>query len=247
MTGEWLFFSNHGLALIAVARRSKSRIRDIARELGITERAAQGIMNDLVEAGYLDRIREGKRNRYVVRGDRPLRHPTTRGHQVSDLTGALDITSIETGEAEQSASLVLACSDHRAQGWLRSLLAGEGLLGRAEIVLWPGGGGALAGPDRDALFDVLRRVEAQSRPPRLLLVAHSGCVVPDVPTLAQGTPLATYRAAVRWGRRIVDEAGRRLEVEAELWFLTGVRPTRIRTGRSVSAGRRAGTTEAAKP
>lgn len=87
----WSFFSNHGLALLAVARRPDSRIRDVADALGITERAAQGILNDLVEAGYLQRIRVGRRNRYIVQGERPLRHPTTRDHSVAELVRALGV------------------------------------------------------------------------------------------------------------------------------------------------------------
>jgi predicted ArsR family transcriptional regulator len=87
----WSFFSNHGLALLAVARHPDSRIRDVAEALGITERAAQGILNDLVEAGYIERIRVGRRNRYIVQGERPLRHPTTRDHSVAELVRALGV------------------------------------------------------------------------------------------------------------------------------------------------------------
>jgi predicted transcriptional regulator of viral defense system len=85
VSGDWSFFSNHGLALLAIARRPDLRIREVAAALGITERSAQGILSDLVAEGYLERVREGRRNRYVVREDRPLRHPTTRDHSVAEL------------------------------------------------------------------------------------------------------------------------------------------------------------------
>lgn len=91
MERDWSFFSNHGLALLAVARRPDSRIRDVAEALGITERAAQGILSELVEEGYLERERVGRRNRYIVRGERMLRHPTTRDHSVAELVRALAV------------------------------------------------------------------------------------------------------------------------------------------------------------
>ena len=93
MERDWSFFSNHGLALLAVARHPDSRIREIAEALGITERAAQGILSELVEEGYLERVRVGRRNRYIVRGERMLRHPTTRDHSVAELVRALGVKS----------------------------------------------------------------------------------------------------------------------------------------------------------
>jgi len=59
--------------------------RDLAEEAGITERAAGSIVRDLEDAGYLTRIRTGRRNRYVVHLDRPFRHPAEAGHDVGDL------------------------------------------------------------------------------------------------------------------------------------------------------------------
>ena len=60
-------------------------MRDIADLVGITERAVQRIVADLEEEGYLERIREGRRNRYEVRADQPLRHSIERHQQVSSL------------------------------------------------------------------------------------------------------------------------------------------------------------------
>ena len=51
------------------------RVSDIARRTGITERATQGILHDLVESGYVDRRRVGRRNHYEVRRDLTLRRP----------------------------------------------------------------------------------------------------------------------------------------------------------------------------
>lgn len=85
----WTFFTNHGHVLVCIASDSQMRARDIAAQVGITERAAQGIIGDLVEAGFVTRTREGRRNRYEVHPDRPLRHPLESGHTVGDVLRSL--------------------------------------------------------------------------------------------------------------------------------------------------------------
>ncbi|MFB9631563.1 helix-turn-helix transcriptional regulator [Nonomuraea helvata] len=62
--------------LFIIADDPHVRIRDIAAAIGITERAAGSIVNDLPEAGYIERLREGRRNRYAIIPDQHLRHPT---------------------------------------------------------------------------------------------------------------------------------------------------------------------------
>ncbi|MET4050261.1 MULTISPECIES: winged helix-turn-helix domain-containing protein [unclassified Rhodococcus (in: high G+C Gram-positive bacteria)] len=86
---EWTFFTNHAHALFCIARDPDIRVRDVAQNVGITERAAQGIVSDLVDAGYLDRIRDGRRNSYRVRDDRPMRHPVERGHNIGEILNVL--------------------------------------------------------------------------------------------------------------------------------------------------------------
>jgi DNA-binding IclR family transcriptional regulator len=71
---EWTFLSNHAHVLLCIARERGVRLRDVAARVGITERAVQRIVADLEEGGYLSRSREGRRNRYEVHLDRPLRH-----------------------------------------------------------------------------------------------------------------------------------------------------------------------------
>ncbi len=66
------------------------RLRDIAAFVGITERAAATIVNDLVEAGYLTRTRIGRRNKYEVHDQLPLRHPLHRHHTVGELIKFLE-------------------------------------------------------------------------------------------------------------------------------------------------------------
>ncbi len=84
-TGSWTFLSNHSRVLLAVARDNDLRIRDIAHRVGITERATQLILADLVEAGYLDRTRIGRRNSYRLAPGRPFRHPLESGYSVDEL------------------------------------------------------------------------------------------------------------------------------------------------------------------
>ncbi|CAB4870030.1 unannotated protein [freshwater metagenome] len=85
----WTFLTNHAHVLLCVARDPGIRLREAAAEVGITERAAQRIVAELVEAGYLTRSREGRRNRYQVHDELPLRHPLEQGHDIGELLGLL--------------------------------------------------------------------------------------------------------------------------------------------------------------
>ena len=86
---EWTFFTNHAHVLFCIARDPEIRVRDLAVLVGITERAAQRIVADLVAAGYLERSRDGRRNRYQVRADLPLRHPVEQPHRVGEVLAVL--------------------------------------------------------------------------------------------------------------------------------------------------------------
>jgi predicted ArsR family transcriptional regulator len=85
----WTFFTNHGHTLLCIARDPGIRMRDLAVRVGVTERAAQRIVADLVEAGYLERTRDGRRNRYQVREDLPFRHPVEQPHRVGEVLAVL--------------------------------------------------------------------------------------------------------------------------------------------------------------
>lgn len=86
---EWAFLTNHAQALICVARNPDSRLRDIAAELDITERATHRIISDLVDSGYLSRRREGRRNSYEVQTGRTVPTAVLRDMDVGALLGAL--------------------------------------------------------------------------------------------------------------------------------------------------------------
>lgn len=82
---DWTFLTNHAHVLLCVARDPGVRLREVADTVGITERAAQKIVADLVQAGYLQRERDGRRNHYQLNRDMPLRHPMDREHQIGEI------------------------------------------------------------------------------------------------------------------------------------------------------------------
>ena len=86
---EWTFLTNHTHVLLCLARDPSARLRDVADVVGITERAAQRIVAELEEGGYLTRTREGRRNRYELHPDVPLRHPLERDHAVGEIFSVL--------------------------------------------------------------------------------------------------------------------------------------------------------------
>ena len=81
----WTFLTNHAHVLVCIARDPAIRLRDVAEQVGVTERAVQRIVTELEEAGYLHREREGRCNRYEVDLDIPLRHPIERHCAVAAL------------------------------------------------------------------------------------------------------------------------------------------------------------------
>jgi len=86
---EWNLLSNHGMALVVVARDPDARMRDIADRIGTTERTAHRIVSDLCEAGLLKRERLGARNRYEVQLEEPIAHPLLQEHWVGELVAVL--------------------------------------------------------------------------------------------------------------------------------------------------------------
>lgn len=89
----WTFLTNHAHVLVCIARDPGIRLRDVAEHVGITERATQGIVSDLVEAGYVSRARVGRRNHYAVRDDLPLRHPLEQDQAIGNLLQVVTPTS----------------------------------------------------------------------------------------------------------------------------------------------------------
>ena len=71
---NWTLLSNHGHVLVCMSGDPDIRLRDIATRVGITERAVFGIVEDLEAGGVIQRIKVGRRNRYVIDDEQPMRH-----------------------------------------------------------------------------------------------------------------------------------------------------------------------------
>ena len=85
----WTFLTNHAQVLLRLAEVPDVRLRDVAEHVGITERATQRILADLVEAGYVKVERVGRRNRYTVDREHAMRHSAQLGHEIGALLEAL--------------------------------------------------------------------------------------------------------------------------------------------------------------
>ena len=88
-TASWVFLTNHAHVLLSVARDPEARARDIAERVGITERAAQRILSDLLAEGYISKTKIGRRNRYALNRQGHLRHPVFRELQIGPLLDIL--------------------------------------------------------------------------------------------------------------------------------------------------------------
>jgi predicted ArsR family transcriptional regulator len=86
---DFRFLTNHGNTLLLIARDPTIRIREVAALLEIPERAAQRIVSDLTKTGYIDSERQGRRNVYSVRSDRPFNLPFQRDIDINALLGML--------------------------------------------------------------------------------------------------------------------------------------------------------------
>ena len=85
----WTFLTNHAHVLLCVASEPDIRLRDLADRVGITERATQRIVSDLVENGYIKRHKNGRRNQYSLNGALPMRPEVDSKATVSALVEAL--------------------------------------------------------------------------------------------------------------------------------------------------------------
>ena len=82
---NWTFLTHHGHVLVAIVQDPDLTIDQISAKVGITARATAGILNDLVEGGYLVKERVGRNNKYTVHGELSLRHPLNDQTKVADL------------------------------------------------------------------------------------------------------------------------------------------------------------------
>ena len=102
--GSWKLLSNHGHVLVCIARDPNQRLRDVANQVGITERSAFSIVRDLLDAGVIDRTRTGRRNRYVVHADVSPLHPTKPSPSVRRLLAAFGVDPDRTANDDISVT-----------------------------------------------------------------------------------------------------------------------------------------------
>lgn len=93
---EWTFLSNHAQVLLCIAQDPGIRLRDIADQVGITERATHRIVTELDGAGYLARRRDGRRTHYTISTNRQLPDRIARNQRIGDL---LEILTTPTGDS----------------------------------------------------------------------------------------------------------------------------------------------------
>ena len=88
----WTFLTNHAQVLLCLAQDPEVRLRDVAGQIGITERATQRILAELIDAGYVKAERVGRRNSYTIDREHAMRHTAQLGYEVGALLTALGAT-----------------------------------------------------------------------------------------------------------------------------------------------------------
>ena len=86
---DWTFFSNYAHVLVCLAQNPHVRLRDVAARVGVTERTALRLVTQLDEADILSRVKEGRRNHYIINTDKHLRHPIEAHCTVGELLGII--------------------------------------------------------------------------------------------------------------------------------------------------------------
>lgn len=96
---EWAFITSHFLVLLCLSEDPEARVVDVARRLRLSERRVHGIMTDLLEEGYLTRTRVGRRNRYDINRDMPLRHLQTQHRRLGDLLALISDGTLQNSDS----------------------------------------------------------------------------------------------------------------------------------------------------
>jgi len=87
---NWTLLSNHGHVLVCLSRDPEARLRDVAADVGITERAVQKIVRDLQDGGMISVTKSGRRNSYLVHKKQTLRHHLEADCTLRDLIGVIN-------------------------------------------------------------------------------------------------------------------------------------------------------------
>ena len=91
----WKFITNHGLVLSHIFHNPRTTLKEIANQIGITERTSHKIITNLESAGYIERRKVGRRNVYRVDPDLPLRHHSKQDIMVADLLETLSSKKVD--------------------------------------------------------------------------------------------------------------------------------------------------------
>jgi hypothetical protein len=98
---QWGFLTKHAQALLFLASHTDARLRDLADVLDVTERTAFGIVADLTDAGYVVKTREGRRNRYEVQRELPMRDSIVRERAIGEVLALLSDPTSPNGRRAQ--------------------------------------------------------------------------------------------------------------------------------------------------
>ena len=86
---EWTFLTNHARVLSLLANHPRMTAHELSTTIGITERAVRKVIAELYAEGYISKKREGRRIKYRINPDLPLRHETHREIAVGDFLESL--------------------------------------------------------------------------------------------------------------------------------------------------------------
>ena len=100
---SWTFITSHGRVLLAIAADPERTIREIAAEVGITERATHRVISGLTEAGYLERLHVGRRVHYRLNLHRLHQEPIERARAVRELVALVATTTPPESGGEDSS------------------------------------------------------------------------------------------------------------------------------------------------
>jgi len=89
LSSSWTFLTNHFHVLLVLHNEPDSRIRDMAGKVGITERAVQKILAELIESDVISIEKNGRRNSYTINSEVRLKHPLESKNKVGNLLGLL--------------------------------------------------------------------------------------------------------------------------------------------------------------
>ncbi len=104
---KWTLFSNHGHVLVCLARDPDARLRDVAADVGITERAVQKIVRDLQDGNMVSVTKNGRRNCYRIHNKKSLRHDLEAHSTLSDLANIINMDPGKgKGKAETQSTSV---------------------------------------------------------------------------------------------------------------------------------------------